>query len=421
MTLTKNIKTGSLIGIAALALTACAGAAAGTSDDDSEAGFEYGASQEEINEAIEGLEPVTLNFQADAPSAESIIGEPYLAMKEEIEEKSKGQITVDIAWGHSITGGLAEIPDALADGRVDLATLSLAVDPQRFSSYNELNLRTDQMEASPYTGMVTTAAMMPEMAWNNSEVMAELEENNLMPLNPVITIGDFYFFCNENSAVAEDGDLQGKQIRIGTLHHTQMLESVGASTLSMEWPETYEALGRGVMDCVITIPTTAVPSGTLEVAPNVNHGPTGAQIAAGLFAGSNVQNLPVAYQQIIFDAEPVFNAHWLEATANATAEIPALSEEYDGEVEAVPQEAIDAFTSYLEDTRAASDDSPVLAETSAEDVEALAEKWSQRVEELGFTDDGEFGTMHEWYDPETADFESLAVQIYEEALLPHRP
>ena len=262
---------------------------------------------------------------------------------------------------------------------------------------------------------------MPEIAWNNSEVMAELEENDLMPLNPVITIGDFYFFCNENSAVAEDGDLQGKQIRIGTLHHTQMLESVGASTLSMEWPETYEALGRGVMDCVITIPTTAVPSVTLEVAPNVNHGPTGAQIAAGLFAGNTVQNLPVAYQQIIFDAEPVFNAHWLEATANATAEIPALSEEYDGEVAPVPQEAIDAFTSYLEDTRAASDDSPALAETSAEDVEALAEKWSQRVEELGFTDDGEFGTMHEWYDPETADFESLAVQIYEEALLPHRP
>ena len=71
--------------------------------------------------------------------------------------------------------------------------------------------------------------------------------------------------------------------------------------------------------------------------------------------------------------------------------------------------------------RMSSEDSPVLAETSAEDVEALAEKWSQRVEELGFTDDGEFGTMHEWYDPETADFESLAVQIYEEALLPHRP
>src|SRR5699024_11169386 len=155
-------------------------------------------------------------------------------------------------------------------------------------------------------------------------------------------------------------------------------------------------LGRGVMDCVITIPTTAVPSGTLEVAPNVNHGPTGAQIAAGLVAGSNVQNLPVAYQQIIFDAEPVFNAHWLEATANATAEIPALSEEYDGEVEAVPQEAIDAFTSYLEDTRAASDDSPVPAQTSGEDGEARAAKWSQRVEELGFTDDGEFGTMHEW-------------------------
>src|SRR5690606_26152169 len=78
-----------LTGTAALVLSACAGSIGGGSGGAGGGeGFEYGASQEEVDAVLEGLEPVTLTFQPGAASAESIMSPAATEIADRIEERS---------------------------------------------------------------------------------------------------------------------------------------------------------------------------------------------------------------------------------------------------------------------------------------------------------------------------------------------
>ena len=106
------------------ALSSCAGSAGsgggGGGGGDAGSGFEYGASQEDVNAAIEGLDPITITFQPSAASQNSVMAPAGTVFKELVEERSNGQIEVEIVWGQAIAG-YAEVHDALADGRIDVA------------------------------------------------------------------------------------------------------------------------------------------------------------------------------------------------------------------------------------------------------------------------------------------------------------
>src|SRR5690625_2903373 len=86
----------SVLATVGLALSSCAGDTGEADADEASAeteGFEYGASQEEVNEAIADLEPVTLTFQNAAPSESAPAAQPVLKFMEAVEERSNGQIT----------------------------------------------------------------------------------------------------------------------------------------------------------------------------------------------------------------------------------------------------------------------------------------------------------------------------------------
>src|SRR5690625_2348774 len=80
-------------------LTACAGAVGDTEASAQGEGFEYGASQEEVDAVIEDLEPVTLVYQPSASSPDKTSAVTGLSFKEAVEERSGGKITLDIVWG----------------------------------------------------------------------------------------------------------------------------------------------------------------------------------------------------------------------------------------------------------------------------------------------------------------------------------
>ncbi|HEY4558164.1 MAG TPA: C4-dicarboxylate ABC transporter substrate-binding protein, partial [Enteractinococcus sp.] len=91
---TGTVKTLSTIAAAGLLLTACAGEAGNAGTDPEATGFEYGASQEEVNEVIADLEPVELTYQASAASPNSLMAAAAESYKDYIEERSNGQITL---------------------------------------------------------------------------------------------------------------------------------------------------------------------------------------------------------------------------------------------------------------------------------------------------------------------------------------
>src|SRR5699024_5324827 len=102
--------------LASLALLAgCAGSVGGSgagSEASAGEGFAADASQDEIDEALSDLDPVTLKFQPSAMSEKSILAPNGLVVKKAIEERSGGKITVDVVWGQAIAS-YDDVDDAL--------------------------------------------------------------------------------------------------------------------------------------------------------------------------------------------------------------------------------------------------------------------------------------------------------------------
>lgn len=273
-------------------------------------------------------------------------------------------------------------------------------------------------------GLAAAAGVLPELAWQNELVMEEIHDAGLVPLNPVMNTGEFYYFCGEEAMGNELSDWGGRQVRAGTTLHTDLTTAMGATTVSMEWLEVYEALQRKAVDCTVTLATTALPTGVVEVAPNISYPDSatlGGQGAAGLFAGSSFNDLPLAYQQIIFDAEPAFTSGNIESITEMHVGMVEEAKAAGGEIDSLPAEVEEQYESVWDDAIAAGFESGLLPVGSEETTKELAEKWREIVEELGFEDGGDLGSMGDWFDRDRADFRPLADRIYEEVALPHRP
>lgn len=67
--------------------------------------------------------------------------------------------------------------------------------------------------------------------------------------------GSQVFFCSQPIRTLED--LRGQRVRSFTASMSQLLERLGATPVTLSFPEVYPALQRGVASCGITSPTSA--------------------------------------------------------------------------------------------------------------------------------------------------------------------
>ena len=106
MAAVKTARIAALAAIASISLVAagCAGSAGSAEDGGGGEGFEFGASQEEVDAVLADLDPVEITYQAGAQSPQSVSARNGHGFKEYVEERSGGKITVDIVWGQAIAG-----------------------------------------------------------------------------------------------------------------------------------------------------------------------------------------------------------------------------------------------------------------------------------------------------------------------------
>lgn len=79
--------------------------------------------------------------------------------------------------------------------------------------------------------------------------------------------GPQVFFCNQ--PVEGLDSLQGLKVRSFTASMSEMLEGVGATPVTLSFPEVYPALQRGVASCGVTSPTSANTGKWPEVTTHV--------------------------------------------------------------------------------------------------------------------------------------------------------
>ncbi|MGO1452932.1 MAG: C4-dicarboxylate ABC transporter substrate-binding protein [Brevibacterium yomogidense] len=403
-------------------LSACGGAVGSAGGGGTADGFEYAAAQADVDTAIADLDPITLTIQPYAASPDAAAAVAEKSFMDAVEERSGGKISFDVAWGQSIAQ-YAEVDDALADGRLDLAYSVPIYFPAEYPLVDAYNKLSHYTSSAPLTGEAITQAQMSEAAWNNDAVLAEYEENGVVPLNPLVSSGNYWAACNAPGT--EMDDWQGRQIRIGGSAQTPISENLGASPVSMEYGEVFEALQRSTVDCTFIQGMVAGSTGLLEVAPHLStlgeDRFTGA-VTAGHVAGSSFETLPLPFQQIIFDAANIDWFHGqISAVVGSSADAVADVREAGGEFTDMSDEARDTVLETQEDLVDGLIADGVIEEEIRTGLQDRAEHWASVVDELGYTDDGDVADLDQWYDQEATDFRPLAEQVYQEGALAHRP
>lgn len=403
-------------------LVGCGGTVGGAGGSSAGSGFEFGASQDDVDAAIADLDPVTLTFQPYAASPNSPAAAGAHAFMEAVEARSGGKIEFDVAWGQSIAA-YPEVDDALADGRLDIAYSVPIYFPAEYPLTDAYNKVSHYSMASPMVGEAISHAMMTEAGWNDPKVIEQYTDKGLVPLNPLVSSGNYWLACNSPGTAPDDW--QGRQIRIGGSAQTPVSEAIGASPVSMEYGEAFEALQRSTVDCTFVQGQVAGSTGLMEAAP---YGSTFADsritggVTAGQVAGSSFANLPLAYQQIIFDAVAIDYFHGqvlnvVEGSAQAVSD----AKEAGGGLTAIDPEVEETISKTQEENVDAVIEDGLLPEDIRDQLGESADKWTGIVEELGYEDGGELADLDEWYEPGSVDFRPLAERLFEDAAAQHRP
>lgn len=416
-------RTFAVFGIIALAgLAGCAGSAASSSADAGAGpGVEFGASPEEYKEALADMDPVTLTYQPGAQSGQGHTGEAEQLFIESVDEMSGGKITLEPVWGQAVAS-FDDVTEAVADGRIDIGVEIPIYTPSKYEAVNELINLAPSTPASPYVTEVSTTAAMMDVAWDTPEIIDTYESMGASVLRPVMFETSNALMCTE--PVTELDDFKGKQIRVGSASDFAIVESLGASPVSMQFVEAYEALQRNTIDCTLGGLRIGSEYGFLAVAPHVtlpNDAAWGRSPTA-VVAGPGYSNLPLAAQQVVFDAYAQSNARSLEASVAFTADAVGMIEENGGDIARLEGDANDALSGAIDGLREATAESTALdGEDVAARLDEAYDKWLTIAEEEGHEDSGDYFEFAHDFASDPVDLSTFGERLFEEVYLPHRP
>ncbi len=162
----------------------------------------------------------------------------YELFKTEVESKSNGEITVDIAYG----GSLGNPDERLAQVRQGIIQMTDAGDAQYANVYPDANVFT-----WPY--------LFPteEIAWEvfdgpiGQEIGAGIRDKAGVHVFGYWTSGGFKHYSS-NTPIREPGDLAGQKVRVLGPLFALPVETLGGSPTVVPFPELYTSLKTGVVD-----------------------------------------------------------------------------------------------------------------------------------------------------------------------------
>ncbi|MEV0982935.1 hypothetical protein AB0I45_01055 [Brevibacterium sp. NPDC049920] len=387
---------GAALGLALVA-SGCAGSAGQASGGHQGESFAHGASLEETQAAFADVEPITLAFQTGASAPDGPLGQTYQNFADQVNEWSDGKVTIELNWAGSIAA-LTEVDDALADGRLDLGQLSFTYQPQEFPITNNMNDASVAGAVTPLSGEIAQTLGMLQATVNTPAVYEEYAEKGVTPLLPIAHFGTTGMACSE--PVSSVDDLEGLQILPNSTVQSRQVEALGGVVVSVEYTELYEAFQRGIVDCALAVPPVYQGMGLTEVAPyfyypedtNFQSGPT------SILAGSSWESLPLPARQLVYDK--IYE--WLKDSNHAAFRYLSLSAQESTESGG----EIGVFDKSVSEALAAANEE-ILAEQSATDLYDAADfadryttavqQWQQEALATGFTDDGSFSNLGDWY------------------------
>lgn len=409
---------------ALIVLSACAG---GSGDVDNTTSVEPGASKEEYIAALEDMEPVELVFQL--PTApDNIQSRTSEAYAEAVTEWSGGKITFEMLYSSSRVS-LPEMPDALADGIVDLGTVLPGAAPERFPAFTWAADLMFLHEASPIFGSLQSVVASWENGYAEEAVLQDYVDNGLQPLVPMMGTGPAQGVMCADGPVSSLSDFRGKTFRSGTASHSRQIEALGGTTVSLPILETYEGLQRGVIDCAVGSLAMAEIIGAFEVTDTyMLDSEVMFTMTPDAFAiGQDVwDDLPLAARQLMWDRLDVYLAGYLNNNTLENMRLALIDADeagvellgWDDEVRGV---LADFLNAELESAR---DDAPdqIDADAYVAQSQEVHERWLTFVrEDMELTGEIEWADFGAWLSDGDFDTQPLIDEFVAQVLLPGRP
>ena len=408
---------------AALALAGCAETSAGTGDNGGGDGVEYGADKADFQAAFSDVEPIKLTTQSPAPKG-SITGKNVEDYLDAVTDWSGGKITFDVQYANAVAPP-GETDDALVDGRLDLAQVLPIYEPSEYPANAALVEATFVSDQSAVAGTLQSNAWPNEVAFDTPEILQEYGDKGIKLMVPQYNSGVNVLFCAEPRR--DMNSLQGMQAASGGQAQSKEIEALGGTAASVAYPELFESLQRGVVDCTVSSLTVGVLGGFIETAPHVTVDPDAgfAMAPGGMAVNQSVwEGLPLVAQQLMWDRLDVFLTSNIEGkiwpNAAAAAKAAKAAGGSFGPFSADAKKAIQGANSDLLDNLGSTD---AVADPGAfvEHIEESAKTWSAAVGELGISGDVSYEDFDTWYTDGKVDAAAYVKKLYEDVFLPHRP
>jgi len=190
---------------------------------------------------VSNLSPITITLaHAEPADSTNFIHASALALKEKIEEDSKGKITVNIAAGGALGDSDAALQQAM-QGTIEIVS--------SISDGTITSVHRDMLIWSiPYLFDNEHQALHVYHGKFGREMWKQFtEKTNLIPL--ATFSGGFRHFTTSKKPIHRPEDLKGQKIR--TMHvpaHMELVKSLGGIPTPISWNELYAALQTGVAD-----------------------------------------------------------------------------------------------------------------------------------------------------------------------------
>lgn len=402
--------------------TACSGA--GASEGGSGIGLSADASKEEFIAAFEDVAPVDLTVQL-ATGPENPYSLAAVAYTDAVTEWSGGKISFDIYYSGS-RAPMPEMNRALAEGLVDMGQHMPNIDADTFPVADFASQLMFLQEGSPVAGGLQMLGAWAEFGITDEALHTELRNEGIQPLIPMTSSGGSGLLCRTDRSSLDD--LKSAQVRTSSSSVASEIDALGALSVSIPAVEQYEAMQRGMVDCVASSLGGAAAYGLHEVGDSwvldQRSALSGSPVAWGMSA-AKWDSLPLVAQQLLWDRLDVFLAEFIPGNLlGASAAALEDSQKAGLTIHPWSDDAADALKEFHAQKVAEIADSAPSGVDGTSTVESIVdfhEKWLATVEELGYGEEVPWNEFATWFARGGHDFGPFVEVLSEETLVPNRP
>jgi TRAP-type C4-dicarboxylate transport system substrate-binding protein len=317
------------------------------------------------------------------PAAGSI-RDATVAYFDRVSEATGGELTFETFWAGAM-GGPVEMLDTIGSQTVDAGGI---VDAYLRSSIPTASMFSDfgRLVSSNADMLAYSAAVTEQQLLKCPECSADYEDNNVKLLATTAT-APYYLMCKPE--VTSTADMAGKKVRaVGNV--ANLMQQMGAVPVSVTTAEMYEAMQRGQADCSTGSAAWLDEYKLGEFVKSMINEPINDYISSGniLFNLDVWNDFSEAQRAAFIDELPAFVAQInFEGLSDADQAIEAAKanglkiyepdEEFKAQITEFRSATFAAAITTAEGTGVK------VAERVTTDFEALVEKWSAIVADIG--------------------------------------